>query len=544
MGAEPVLGQSSIAEMWPVANPPHPMWPPPYNGEGGAALGDSAVGTQTVNMKVDNVARPVTFVAGRTYIEGNWGGGWTLVIKRYDYATGDCIGDASCSQSFLHPGQPSATDYFVPVAMKVVQETEHDEPEKTYVLVTGYSSAPDTGNTDFRTVCFNGNLVVRWDQKFTAPIALETALQVDEYPVDLSIWPGTNVACVTGNTFNGFNWDVVTVFHQISNGKAVNWEVEASTNGNDLAAGCWNHMVMDQISGETGVAYVVATMNDGVMGNSLKAFKYRAVSGAWERFEIEYPAPSEHSVVKANAMDGINDGVVRDYAVGVGRVSGVDTVYMLTVKFNFTSVSPPVWGAAYNARGQDPGYNEALAVTIHPTTEIPESFGDFIAVAGNGYRDSSRGRDSLVCLYMGEDLRWSAWLNKEQNDPVVDIFDTCTGVAMDVKDASQVNDSNGYRVYVMGQSPVAAGDVDWRVAVFTSQDTAEPETPTLKAVDGNAILNLTGFPTGIDRPMKMQLNPPIAGDSAHNFVVTGNVFNGTTNGDDIVTRKYRYTPAP
>lgn len=98
----------------------------------------------------------------------------------------------------------------------------------------------------------------------------------------------------------------------------------------------------------------------------------------------------------------------------------------------------------------------------------------------------------------------------------------------------------------VGQSPVAAGDVDWRVAVFTSsQDSiSDPEDPNEKQVDGNAILNLTGFPAGIDRPMKMELNPPLDGAWSHNFIVTGNVFNGATNGDDIVTRKYRYIPAP
>lgn len=529
MGARSAKARQSLTETWGA---------PIYNGQGGTAFQDKVIGTQTVNVDGVNT----TFVAARTWVQTADSSGWALVMRRYQYDNGGvCISTGPCS--FVYPGAPSDADYFVPTAMKIVRKFEPTDGTHIYVLVTGYSPAPTYGNTDFRTVCFNGDMVLRWDQKFSAVVDSTPPISgPDEYAVDIdAIQSGPLVAAVTGNTYNGSNWDVQTVMYKVDNGKLLHSAIAASSSGgDDFAAGC---RVFGASIGDW-VTYVVATMSDGVPGNDVEAFRYEQAGGGPVSVGFKkYTQPGGQ--LRMNAMDGLHLGA-RDVAVGAGKVTGIDFSHMLLIKFDFNVATGPGWTTTFTSTppSAGPQANEALAVKYYPTLNDDGSVGDLYAMAGYGKRDGGYGLDSLACLHeesvvgTAPALRWSAWLNNQLGDPTVDVFDTCTGLDMD-ENAAHLNDlDRGYHVYVIGQRPTTTTNLDWRVAVYTSENSTTPADPAQKGTSGSP-LQVFGSATGLDVPLKVGLYGTL-----HNFVVAGNVYDGPITGDDVAAHRYQYTPLP
>lgn len=520
--------QPSLADVW------QGQAPPVYNGGGGSTHEDHVIGSRTAS--VGN--QKITYVAIRTWIVNDGSEGWGVAIRRYDFDTGACIENPNCSESFFFPTAPTATNYFYPTAMTEYQKPGAADEDHTYVLVTGYSKAPTYGNTDFRTVCWNSTLVPRWDVTTSLFLpARPTITGPDEYPVDIDAEGGLVV--VTGNTHNRTDWDIHTVIHRFNDGHVLHAATEGAPGGGDeFAAGCRTFGFL----GASSWSYVVGTENAGQMGNSVVACRYEAdLMGGWTVQKRSYQAsPGSLPSFRINAMDACH-GDGRGFAVAAGRVAGIDASEMLLVKLDFNPGAAG-WGVSYSAiQPAINTQNEAFTVRCLPTIGFASpDVGDLYAIGGHGLRTGGYGIDSLMCLYeeavpdQAPTLPWSAWLNRD--DSAIDVADRCTDIEIDAT-ASGANEPDGYRVYVIGQRPITLTDLDWRVAVYTSQPTAPSTNPALKGISGNT-LEFGGTAAGADAPVHLNLIEVVG--THHHVIVTGNVYNGPFSGLDALTRRLRY----
>lgn len=505
-----------------------------YDGQGASSFPDLAVGSATA--VVDST--PTVFAAGKTWIaaSGSSPAHWAVVINRYHFIDAVPVGSP-----FIYPATVGSADFFVPVAIKILQTHEGgDDASNTFVVVTGYKPAGQHGATDMRTVCFTGDLgQVLWDKPFSKKLPANSnhpPHYPDEYPVGMDAQIGgvyDGVVGITGNTWNGTDWDIATAFYEINGGSTIKTDFQGTVGANDLSAGI-------SMRGANQIGFVVGTLNDGVSGNTLRAFRY----------DMFIPQPDTRSLsitgatLKANAMTGIATAdLFSNQAVAAGKATGVDGVYMLLSRFDFHSggvadysmfAGPLVGQTSYSMA-------EGKCIGLAANSDQNASHTEFYAVGGLAYRDANHGTDALVCLFdnstSSPHLRWSSWLNQNETGNITDI---CTRVAVDSEPSATAD--NQFYVYAVGQVPDGT-DLNWRVAAYKTAEPSSPGVPSnpLDTIPWSNLLAFTGSVSGFDIPLSIELNP-IPWNPYHNFIVTGNVYNGTTHGDDILTRRFLFTP--
>ncbi len=242
-------------------------------------------------------------------------------------------------------------------------------------------------------------------------------------------------------------------------------------------------------------------------------------------------------------------GTSGDFAFAAGKVAGIDQTHMLLAKFDFDGDTTPYpYGdAGYyttfsNVYTQlDPPIEVRNAEALCIDYKNSPGVGALIALGGYSYRDPSHGNDAVVCLFHEDSgapvLRWSAWT--KQSGTAYNVHDVCSAVRMDPKLAG-VSSLNDFFVHAAGQFPTSSTDMNIRAAVFSSDDTGitEPANPGQKSTSGDPV-DVSGTASGGDIPRAMQLNP--FPDIYHNFIVVGDVWNGSSPGFDILTRRFRYT---
>jgi hypothetical protein len=505
---------------------------------------------------------PTVYVAAKTWVEADAGAGWCLTMLRYNYVTG-----AAIESPYRYPAEPTATNYFVPTGMTVVTVAcegagDGSRPTDIWLVVTGYSPAASYGNTDYHTVCFNGNLTVRWSHTYSRPGLINDVYPVDEYAVAIDHASGVNyitssrdpvetqVAGVTGNTWNGSTWDMQTIFYDIFNNGQVLGVVTSSTSNDDLACG------IRMFGDSTGTypnarSYVVGTQGASI-GNAIAAYRYTASSttaGSWVSTTRSLTVSG--ATLKANAMEGdYLSGTSGDFAFAAGRIAGIDQSHMLLAKFDFDGGTQNyTYGEngyytsfSYEASSTAPRAGEALCIA-HKRTE---SIGTLIALGGYSYRDSSHGNDSCVALFNESSgqpvLRWSAW-TKAGTSNAYDVQDVCTALAIDGDRDGGVASLDDFFVHCAAQLPTSTTDMNLRAIVFSSDDDGVTAgDPGTKSSSG-APVDVSGTASGGDIPRHLELvNSTVGfGDLAHNFIVAGDVWNGTTNGFDVLTRRFRFT---
>ncbi|MBX3377692.1 MAG: hypothetical protein KF678_11900 [Phycisphaeraceae bacterium] len=83
---------------------------------------------------------------------------------------------------------------------------------------------------------------------------------------------------------------------------------------------------------------------------------------------------------------------------------------------------------------------------------------------------------------------------------------------------------------------------DWRAIVFRSTTSGSPEDPEAKSSSGDPV-NVSGSAAGGDIPRHLELiteSIQTLDPWAHNFIVVGDVWNGSTAGFDVLTRRFRF----
>jgi hypothetical protein len=496
------------------------------------------------------------FAASKTWVGSVSTGGWALTINRYDYSGGDSMD----LEPLVYPAAPNATNYFVPVGMEVYhdacEDAQSDEAiaANTWIVVTGYSPAPAYGTTDYHTVCFNGNLTFRWAHTYSRPGALSTELdEADEYPVDIELREGvrylpnnvsfpTLIAGVTGNTWNGSDWDTQTVFYDVfNNGDIIQVITEASSGNLDDKACGIRMLVKSEGPYNNIVAYVVGTQGESA-GNTLAAYRYTTSQSDPTLWVKDSRTLSLSGVtLKANAMDGdYVSGTAGDMALAAGQYATSTQSHMLLAKFDFCGSAGYYTTFSYDGGGSSPRAGEALAMKYYHHMGTPS----FIALAGYGYRNSSYGTDALVCLYQEVSgspvLRWTAWQNL--SDTAYNVHDVSSTVGIDASHATGGNDPDGYIVYVAGQVPTSSSDLNWRAVVFSTDDAGvTPGNPSTKSPWSN-VVDISGSTSGGDLPRDLDLNPfsETHAVGEHNFIVIGDVWNGSTLGFDVALRRFRF----
>lgn len=450
------------------------------------------------------------------------------MISRTNYANADSL-DAS---RFIYPSGPSASNYFVPVAMKIVQSQPQDgfPAANTWVVVTGYGPAASYGTTDIWTVAFNGALTFRWDHTFSKVLD-DAYSSPDEYAVDLDVSPG-NIA-VTGNVWTGSDWNIESVFYSL-NGKQLG-AYEQGSSGDDFAAGVRiNHAQGGSSPGSYTEALVTGTQANSSSGTDVVGYRYYQ-GGTFDWFADTGSSGTRILTVsgagfKANTMTSYRpNSSAPGVAVIGGKVTGIDTADMLMVKFDFDNNSHS-WSLSFDAPAH--GFDEAFAVATDQS---------YFALGGRGYRGSTFGSDALVTLYKENssgvpELQWSAWMNGTGATGTV--TKTCTVLAIDQDDTV----SGRRLIYAAGQTPNGS-NVDWRIGVFHSGAVTSPDDPTdpnIKQFFGTP-LSVTGSGGGNDAPVHIEFSPA-SSPYLHMFLVTGNIYNGSTAGDDVTVRKFRFEP--
>jgi hypothetical protein len=508
--------------------------------------------TLSIQPDISSSAVRTVFVAAKTWVQGQAGGGWAVAILKFNYETGAQIGT-----TYMYPGDPSETNYFVPTGMTAFQDTEEALAANARIIVTGYSPGATYGNTDYHTICLNGNLTLMWAQPHSRPGAISGSPSVDETPVAIDHHLGatnystdppvaTAMVGITGNTWNGSNWDTQTVFHDVYIGGQVLGVITEDSEGDDTACG------IRMFAGESGdypnpLSYVAGTRGTG----EIAAYRYSAdqqSAGAWVQ-DIRTLSISG-ATFTANAMSGkYVPGTAGDFAFAAGRIAGIDQTHMLLVKFDFygdtqnytygengyyTSFS---WDGGSSA----PRIGEALCMDFLST----EGVGTLIALGGYSYRDSSHGNDSVVCLFHENSglpvLRWSAW-TKPGTSGAYDVPDACSAVKIDGS-YNGTGSLDDFFVHVASQIPTGTTNMDLRAVVFSSNDDDTglvPADPSTKPSSGDPV-DVSGSSAGGDIPRNIELNPFGFLDFSHNFIVVGDVWNGSTNGFDALTRRFRFT---
>lgn len=543
--------------------------PAVYNGQGGSTYNELAVGSATVQVSFDGVnVVPVTYTAARTWVLGANGtpDHWAVVVNRYNHNTGEVYSSTGCPFGKReYPGADAGKQFFVPVAIKVIQtvgqsQQDYFSPQDTRVIVTGYGkslSAP--GNTDFRTLFFDGDL------GDPAPIAIFSAKMgtmgahpplVDEFPVGMDALVGgggtSAIIAVTGNTWSNASWQIATVFYDV-NGVQQFANVQGSSSDPDMAAGI-------SLGGSTDAAIVIGTMNVNAIGNSIKAFRYAipGAGGQWLAPTVATLTVSDPgATLSANAMTARINGF-SDLGVVAGRLAGIDSSYMLLGTFNFrpNPNSPTVDFTTFAPPPPNPSL-PAVAATANAvaiTTGLidPQNPHTLFAVAGSGWRGAAYGMDSLVCLFddVGAPLhlRWSSWMN--QNDTPYAMDDSCYGVAID--SVSLTTDIDKFYVYAAGQQSNGT-DLDWKISAYSSvmPNGADPANPFDKSAYASTLVYSGSVATPspfssdfVEVPISLvpslNLEGGTTGPRYHNFVITGNIYNGTTPGADQLTRRVRF----
>lgn len=534
--------------------------PAQWDGDGGSTAPDRAVGSATVNVDFPSPALPtVTFTAARTWVHGTGGAPdhWAVVLNRYDYGTGAFHDAAQAYHTKIYPGPTAGKDFFVPIAMKVVQTSSAGStdfsPEETRIIVTGYSRpAGDTSNTSITTLWFDANLS---DPLIRAPfvpalnIPNHAQPAVDQYPVGMDALVGGQgtgaIIAVTGNVWNGDSWDIASVFYNI-NGKEINSDVRGTLGSTDMATGV-------SLGGSTQAVFVAGTTGVGTLSNKIEVFRYTP-----QLPNVPWPAPSikalqvSGAAIQANALTArLNEFC--DFGIVTGQLSGVDSTYMLLARFSFKDVgyvdyttfappSPSTTGVVLAS---------AQAVAYADATVDVSSHVELYAVAGWGWRDAAHGLESLVCLYDGSTspphLRWSSWMN--QSDTAYAMDDSCYRVA--INSVVNTHDLDKFYVYTAGQRSNGT-DLDWRFAAFTSVAVGtDPTNPALKAPFGNTLEffgsvptpspflpDLIELPISLEQSLNLETGPN--NTQFHNFILTGNIYNGQAAGADQLTRRVRF----
>jgi len=540
-----------------------------YDGQGGSTYTDRAVGSVTAYVDFPVGAIPVTYAAARTWVLGTNGAvdHWAVVLNRYNYETGllEAAGESGVgggNSRVVYPAADGGRQYFVPVAIKVVHTTPDGGsdfgPANYKIIVTGY--APSTSGsrgpkTEFRTLWFNGNLDLEKMVSFFASVAAPVnAPAVDQFPVGMDAetgGPGTNALIgVTGNVWNGSNWDIATVFYDVL-GRELNSNIQGTAGVADMAAGI-------SLGGSPLGAFVAGTLNANTIGNTIGGYWYTA-----QPYLTPWTAPKALPLSVAGATLSANAVTARistgsQLGVVAGKMSGIDSSYMLLSKFEFVGAG----SVNYTAFGPpaDPGSGvinaSANAVSIATGLIVENDPHTLFAIAGSGWRGAAYGMDSLVCLFddVGAPfhLRWSSWMNRDDTAHAMD--DRCYSVAID--SVVMTTEIDKFYVYATGQ--VSNGtDLDWRATVYSSAAVIgqDPTDPAIKTPYDNSTLGFSGnTPTPspfssdlVEVPISLVPSLNLEGGSAgpryHNFVVTGNIYNGSTPvdyGADQLTRRIRF----
>jgi hypothetical protein len=556
MGTENARAQA-LSDYWLANSTP----PGAYNGDGGTTYPDRAVASRSIFVRPDcfTTAVPIVFAASRTWVQGESSdSGWCLTMLRYHYETG-----AMAENPYRYPAEPSANNYFVPTAMTVVQHNCEGGGEAsnadTWIIVTGYSRSVAYGNTDFHTVCFNGAMTVRWAHTYSRPGIILTAQGiVGEYPVGIDFAHGNNytvdpsaetvVVGITGNTWNGSNWDIQTIFYDVLNNGQILGVLTESTSADDLATGI--RMFGDSTGDYPNpVSYVVGVRGTG-SGNAMTAFRYSAhltSAGSWVRTEKSFTLGGAD--LRANAMNGDYEyGTAGDVAFGAGRIARIDQTHMLLVKFDFYGdTQNHTYGEngyytsfSYEADPEAPRLGEALCMDYRRMTGV----GTLIALGGYSYRDSSHGHDSCIALFSESSgqpvLRWSAW-TKPGSSNAFNVQDACTALRI-APDQNGVSTLNDFYIHATSQVPTSSTDMNLRAIVYTSSVSGDPEDPSSKASSGDPV-DVSGTNSGGDIPRHLELiveSMQALDPWAHNFIVVGDVWNGSTAGFDVLTRRFRF----
>jgi hypothetical protein len=502
-------------------------------------------------------------VAAKTWIGTPSDGGWALTLLRYRYDTGEAFGSP-----VVWPSEPNSTNYFVPTAMEVVQGGcggggSDGTTGSARVIVTGYSQATQHGNTDFHTVCWGGSLgMPLWSHTHSrpGPVATLPGL-VDDYPVDIAAGPGVNyysypeptvttVVGVTGNCYHAGGWDAHTILYDSNTGQILGMNFLQA--GSAAYKVCGINIFPDSYGPYPNSRFQIAGTytNPAIPGsNYLFAACYRAVDykpSVWEQHQIDLMYTGEWFT--ANAMRGYAvSGVDADQVYLAGKASGIEDSFMFLARIDLFNSGDYLTRFSFDdGNPETPFAGEALALDMFPGgSGLPR----MIAIGGHTRRDASRGNDAVVALYNensgSPNLRWTAWLN-HPSTPAFNISDVCSAVRIDLTTSTSPpgDPLEWFYVYAAGQVPTSALDTNTRIVVFSSFESASPTNPNSKPwyVDP---LDYSGSASGGDLPRALSVNPFFQiGDPLHHLVVVSDVWNGSSTGFDVLTRRAVFNEEP